>query len=359
MQIQDQFPPLKNSTYLNTPTSCLLAQEVLDWRRKHDEAFYQKGFSFRDGFEDFLKGVKQSLADFFRADSSNTFLIPNFSFGFNTLLQGLAPSERFLLLQEDYPSVNYPVERNDFTYSYVQVSESLEDDILEKIKAFKPTVFAFSLVQYISGIKLDFEFIKRLKAQYPDILLLADGTQFCGTAAFDFSASGLDVLASSGYKWMMAGYGNGFLFLNEQIKSRLFSQAKKQQTLSESFLREKGLFSLCFEPGHQDTLVYGTLQQSVNLLTKIGVQTIEKTICDLSIQAKEAFAARGLLAEKVLKRKQHSSIFNLAISETSYQHLQEEGIVCVRRGKGVRVGFHFFNTEHDLTKLLQVLDLGK
>lgn len=359
MQIQDQFPPLKTSTYLNTPTSCLLAQEVLDWRRAHDEAFHQKGFSFRDDFEDFLNSVKHSLADFFHANSDHTFLIPNFSFGFNTLLQGLSSSERFLLLQEDYPSVNYAVERSGFSCSYVQVGASLEDDILERIKTFKPTVFAFSLVQYISGIKLDFEFIKRLKTQYPEMLLLADGTQFCGTAAFDFNASGLDALASSGYKWMMAGYGNGFLFLNEQIKSRLFNQAKEQPTPSASFLREKSQFSLYFEPGHQDTLVFGTLQHSVNLLAKIGIQTIESTIRDLSVRAKEAFAARDLLSNEVLKRKQHSSIFNLAISEACYQHLQEEGIICVRRGSGVRVGFHFFNTEHDLTKLLQVLDLNQ
>ncbi|GAA4803347.1 aminotransferase class V-fold PLP-dependent enzyme [Olivibacter ginsenosidimutans] len=355
MQIQDQFPALKNSTYLNTATSCLLAKDILHWRRQHDEAFLQQGYAFRGHFEEFLVDVKRTVANFFHADAQNTFLLPNFSFGFNTFLQGLASAERILLLQEDYPSVNYPIERLAFPYAYVSVSASMEDDILRKIETFKPTVFAFSLVQYISGIKIDFKFLKHLKEKYPDMLLLADGTQYCGTEVFDFKASGLDLLASSGYKWMMAGYGSGFLLLQEQAKARLH-HVHSTNTPSASFLREKDPFSLYFEPGHQDTLVFGTLKQAILLLQKTGIQTITDINHRLSIAAKIAFTERGLLTEAVVKRKQHATIFNLDLSETCYQQLQEQQIICVRRGSGVRVGFHFFNTEADLATLLQVID---
>ena len=356
MQIQDQFPPLGNSIYLNTPTSCLLARDVWQWRKNHDEQFFQQGYRFRDQFEGFFMGVKQTLADFFHADSRFTFLVPNFSFGFNTLLQGISASERFLLLQDDYPAVNYPVERNGFACAYVQVSDSLEDDILKKIEEHQPTAFVFSLVQYISGIKLHLPFIKYLKEQYPALLLIADGTQFCGTTAFDFKSSGLDVLAASGYKWLMGGYGNGFLIFNEAIKDRLFLTAKAHPTPSQSFLKEKSFYTLSFEPGHQDTLTFGTLQQSINLLTKWGIRHIEDHIRNLSNKAKAAFSARGLLEDKVMNRNDHSSIFNLAIDDATYQRLLAANIICVPRGSGVRVGFHFFNTEDDLTRLLAVLD---
>jgi len=359
MHIQEQFPSLHNSIYVNTPTSCLLAKDVLDWRREHDTAFFEQGFAFRESFEPFLKSVKQSLADFFHADVDNTYLIPNFSFGFNTFLEGLSSSERFLLLQEDYPSVNYAIESRGFPRDYVAVTEHLEENILAKIKQFQPTVFAFSLVQYISGIKIDFAFIKRLKQLHPEILLIADGTQYCGTASFNFQSSGLDLLAASGYKWMMAGYGNGFLFIKESIKKKLYPSAHAFSKPTEPFLKEKELLSLYFEPGHQDTLTFGTLQQALLLLERTGINTIETNIRILSAKAKTAFATRGLLADKVVKRDQHSSIFNLSIDEHTYNHLQEAGIICVRRGTGVRVGFHFFNTDDDLNQILEVLDRSK
>ncbi|QNL50935.1 aminotransferase class V-fold PLP-dependent enzyme [Olivibacter sp. SDN3] len=356
MQLHEQYPPLNNSTYLNTPTSGLLSKDILTWRRQHDEDFFRRGYFFRDNFDGFLYGVKETLANFFQADASNTFLIPNFSFGFNTLLEGLSKEERFLLLQEDYPSVNYPVESRGFTCTHVAVSEHLEQDILAQIETFKPTVFAFSLVQYISGIAIDLTFIKQLKETYPELLLIADGTQFCGTRKFDFSASGLDVLAGSGYKWMMAGYGSGFIFLKAALLERLYTQAQKHPKPMAPFLKDKGLLTLLFEPGHQDTLIYGTLQQAVLAFERIGMRDIEQHISSLAEQAKIAFTERGLLTNAVIKRETHSSIFNLSIDETTYQRLQQANIVCVRRGRGVRIGFHFFNTTEDLAKALAAID---
>lgn len=356
MQRHEQFPPLNNSTYLNTPTSGLLSKDVLTWRRKHDEDFFQRGYFFRANFEAFLYGVKETLANFFQADASNTFLVPNFSFGFNTLLEGLSKNERFLLLQEDYPSVNYPVESRGFSCTHIAVSEHLEEDILAKIETFKPTVFAFSLVQYISGIAIDLAFIRQLKETYPDLLLIADGTQFCGTQQFDFGASGLDVLASSGYKWMMSGYGSGFIFLKTSLLERLYTAEQKHPKPTEPFLKGKGLFSLYFEPGHQDTLIYGTLQQAVLAFEREGMQNVAQHIRLLAERAKIAFAERGLLSSTVVKRKTHSSIFNLALDAATFQRLQDANIVCVHRGKGVRVGFHFFNTTADLEKVLAIID---
>lgn len=356
LDTHEQFPLLNRCTYVNTPGTGILSKDVLDWRRKHDEAYFRNGSSFRINQEDFLKGVRENLASLFQADADYTFLVPNFSFGMNTFLDGLASSERFLLLEGDYPSVNYAVKSRGFKVETVEVDENLEDRILIKISEFKPTVFAFSLVQYISGIKLNFEFIKKLKAEYPELLLIADGTQYCGTERFDFKNSGLDFLGASGYKWMLSGYGNGFVFLRGRIADRLYRLASGQELPTEPFLRGRTHLSLYFEPGHQDTLTFGTLAQSVAYFNQIGMQTIENRIRTLSVQAFAAFSDRGLLANSVIKRPIHSSIFSLSIDDAVHKRLQEANVVCIRRGSGVRVGFHFFNTVDDLNKILDILD---
>lgn len=356
MDFSKKFPVLANSTYLNTANSGILSQSVFDWRRSHDEDFMQSGSQFRTHQVEFLHGIRQQLASFFKGKPDHTFLVPNFSFGFNSFLDGLAASHRFLLVKSDYPSVNYPVESRGFSCGYVEQNEHLEENILKKMETFKPTVLALSLVQYTNGIKIDFEFIKKLKADYPDLLIIADGTQYCGTEDFDFEASGLDALISSGYKWMLGGYGNGFVMIKDHAADYLYQERMHHHLPKEPFLKGKTQLSFCFEPGHLDTLNFGTLGKSMLYLEELGFDYIEKRIKNISDAAKNAFTERGLLSEDVIKRAQHSSIFNIKSDAKLNERLQNANIICVPRGNGLRVSFHFYNTEQDLQKLLNVID---
>ena len=73
------------------------------------------------------------------------------------LLEGLDKKHRVLLLKDDYPSVNWPFETRGFSISYLEVSAHLEERIAEMILANGITVLALSLVQYISGIRIDLQ----------------------------------------------------------------------------------------------------------------------------------------------------------------------------------------------------------
>ena len=71
--------------------------------------------------------------------------------------------------------------------------------ILNEIKKKLPDVLIFSIVQHIDGTLVDLDFIKKIKNEFPEILIIADGTQFCGTKFFDFKNSNIDILISSVY----------------------------------------------------------------------------------------------------------------------------------------------------------------
>src|SRR5690606_524616 len=167
--------------------------------------------------------------------------------------------------------------------------------------------------------------------------------------------SGMDILISSAYKWMLAGFGNGFAFFNENAFPYLYADGKYIKP-SEPFLQGKSRLSLYFEPGHLDTLAFGSLRQSLMFFHEIGVDVIEDRIRTIADMAKEAFAERGLLQKEVINRKEHSSIFNLTGDDALFHKLLAEKIICVQWGKGIRVGFHFFNTQDDLNKILAVID---
>lgn len=356
MSYLNLFPVTDQYTYLNTAYSGILSTTAQEWRCKHDEKFLLEGSNHRLQHGVLISELRQNLANLFGSVTGQVFLVPNFSFGFNTLLDGLDKNHRFLLLEEDYPSINYPVRSRGFENITVPITADVEETILAAIESFKPDVFAFSMVQYISGLRIAPDFIRTIKQTYPELLLIADGTQFCGTVPFNFENSGLDAIISSGYKWMMAGFGNGFALLSEQLKAQLFLERKMVVLPTENFLQDKDYLSLCFEPGHMDSLNFGTLNQSISLLQSIGLENIEKATQAICNQARTEFYTRGLLSAEILERKAQSTIISIPLQPAICEKLTEARILFSNRGAGSRFSFHFYNTKEDLTRLLTVID---
>jgi len=350
------FPLTDKYTYLNTAASGLLPKPVLEFRQQHDMDFYTKGGMLKELQGEHLAEVREKVGHLFSCMSNRVALVPNFSYGFNTLLEGMSTPQKVLLLEQDYPSVNWPFKTRNFNITYVSINTQLEDQIEAAFAKAQPDIFAFSIVQYISGIKIDLSFVKDLKSRYPETLFIADGTQYFGTEVFDFDSSGLDVIGGSTYKWMNAGYGNAFFLFKPDVVDKVAPKTTGFNSLQGKYKPQEGNFIGRFEPGHQDTLNYGSLGAAIDLINTYGMAAIASRIQEISNKAKEAFAQRGLLASDIFNRKQHASIYSIKGDETLIHRLREEGVICVERGGRVRVSFHYFNTEDDIKKLMRVLD---
>ncbi|OOG16405.1 aminotransferase V [Sphingobacterium sp. CZ-UAM] len=343
-------------TYLTTPGSGLLSRETKQWRAQRDQEFHTTDTILREQQGAALDSCRNTLERFFHCPKGNVFLSSCFSFAFNALLAGLPKHYKVLLLDNDYPSVNFPTIITGFEHRFVNMDEQLEANILDAIATFKPNVLILSIVQYISGLKIDLSFIQELKHQHPDLLIIGDGTQFLGTDLFDFNASGFDAVISSGYKWLMAGFGNGFILLNDRLKELLYADIQKNYSYLNNQWMNKSVVQLCFEPGHLDTLAQGTLQQSLIQLEQWGYAATVSYTQDLVAQARAELANRGLLLDRITNRRPQSNIFNIQIDPKNFQLLMDEGIKCFPRGSGIRVGFHLYNDHTDLEKLLHIID---
>jgi selenocysteine lyase/cysteine desulfurase len=354
------FPALQNRIYLNTAGSGILSNSVHQWRTLHEQSFLLTGSDFRLNQVAFLNEVKNSVARFFNSNKKYTYLTPNFSWGYQTILKGLNRNDmhRALVLDAEYPSLYLPLFNDGFSVEKVTIGPLLEERILSAINRFQPHFFAFSIVQYSNGIKLSAPFLSSLKSQFPDLILIADGTQYCGTEPFDFLNSPIDALAASGYKWMLAGYGNGFVLLKEAFAAQLYTGAGQRQQPKEPFLAYKDALSLYFEPGHQDTLAMGTLQKAIEKQEELGLIQVQNQIAELTEAAKQYFIAQGLIDDYILNRVEHSSIFKLNIDEDKIQQLQKHHIIGTPRANGFRVSFHCYNTLDEVQFLIDKLTLA-
>lgn len=349
------FPILSQYTYLNTPSSGLLSVPVMEWRQEHDLDFLVQGSLLKENQGTILGSVREKVGELFSCEANRVALVPNFSYGFNTLLEGIKTHKKVLLLEGDYPSINWPFESRDFDVKYTQISPNLEEVVAQAFKKDTPDIFAFSLVQWLDGLKINQGFLKELKALYPDTLFLADATQYVGTEVFDFDNSALDAIGASTYKWMNAGYGNGFFLFKESIVDRVAPSTTGFNSVQGKYKPQEGNFLGRFEPGHQDTLNYGSLGVAIDVINQLGMGVIDKRIKDINIKAKEMFLENGLLSKAIAERESHGAFFNITGDDKTIIKLKNQDILTMVRGEGVRVGFHYFNTEDDLAHLLEVI----
>ena len=354
--LRKKFPVLQQCIYANTAATGLLSEDLMEWRQGHDLDYLIGGSEIKMKNFEKMPEIRKVVGNFFHCRTDNVALIPNFSFGFNTLLEGLSKNQRILLLKNDYPSLNWPFETRDFSREYVEIDQHLEENIVKKVRTGKFDVFALSVVQWISGIKVNLDFLKDLKRDYPNLMIMADGTQFCGTQPFDFEDSGIDVLLASSYKWLLAGFGNGFALVKDEVKDRFDLKCIGNGSVDRDASKRNNIpFCKHLEPGHLDSMNFGSLRFALEFLEEIGIEHIQAQLKELSNRAMKEFSALGLLEEAVIQRKAHSTIFNISGDKVKFEQLRSKNVVCSPRGGGIRLSFHFYNTEEEITTIAKML----
>ena len=329
--------------YLDSAKAGPMYYELLDWRTKFERKSLVEKSQIRNNHENLVKDVEKKISKFFNVKDGSIFFTKSFSLGFHSLLNEIKRKPSFLVLEDDYPSISEAIINKGFKIIYVKNDALVEKNIENAIKKYEPNFIAISIIQWIDGLQIDIDFLKYLKKKYSEISIIADGTQFCGTSKFDFSKSPFDVLISSGYKWMLSGYGVAFILVKKKFYSNKFFNSNYNE-LKKSI-----------EVGHYDMLSIGSLGFSIDKL-KPMIGKIEKKLITFSKFFKKELESINMLDEKLKVRKSHSTIFNLKDSDDKlFKHLIDNKMICSKRGKGVRVSFNFFNTKSEIKKLIIAL----
>lgn len=340
--IKAYYPLLTNTTYLNTAYVGLMSTQLAEFRRSHEEFCLKNGGDlYKMKAYDDLDSMHQYFASFFGLTPDRCFGTSNFSTGIRTALSFLPKKMKVLLIEEDYPSLTDAFKEEGFDSAKIAMQPQIEEAIKEKLKSEKFEVLALSIVQYTSGLLIDQEYLFRLKKEYPSLIIIGDGTQFLGAHPFHFDKSPFDLVAGSGYKWLLGGFGNGIVMLS---KAFVAMTSQKVESIRERFFN-----------GHFNILGMASLDFAIRELVQHDFQSLVEEKAALSEEAKNQLIADEFLPQWVGERTFHSSIFNINGGQELFTFLQKNNIRCVQRGSGVRVSFHFYNTEKDLKKLLKTL----
>ncbi len=156
---------------------------------------------------------------------------------------------------------------------------------------------------------------------------------------------------------MLAGYGNGFMLFSDKVKDEFSVKSIGFNAANGDFDKKDTMrFAKQFEPGHLSSLNFGSLKYSMDWFTRIGMDKISAHNKLLSDKAKNEFQELGILSDTVKERKEHSTIFNVKGDDAVFQQLLKNDVFCAQRGSGIRLSFHFYNTEEEVAAIVKILD---
>lgn len=343
------------TTYLNTPATGILPAEFTEAANKLYSSFAENASSHAEQWRDqYQPQIKNRVASFLNAPAGSIAFLPNFSWGINGIVQSLKGTEKVLLYKNDYPSLTEPFKINAFDIGWIESSDGFTIDIEEikkKIVEEKVDVVAISHVQWLSGFKIDLKELSDFCKQH-GVILIVDATQSVGAISVDLSVAHVDVFIASTYKWMNAGFGTGVMYVSESFLNNHTPAVGGNNSYADIDGEWKYVPSIrSYEPGHANMYGFTVLDAAIQDKMKRGVDTIEKYNRQLAQQLINEVKDSGFLLGPDGLNNRCSIVF-LKDEKGLWAKMQEQKIVASQRGGNIRIGFHYYNTEADVQKLV-------
>ncbi len=340
MTLQDDFPALKSSTYFNTAYVGLMSQSLFNFRTNFEQNYLLNGDHYKIDAYDRLSQTQEAISQFIGSKKKQTYFVSNFSVGIRFVLDSLPKGSNVLYFKNDYHSLVDAVEERDFNLFGLIVEKDLEQKIDHAFSQNNFDVLIMSIVQFTHGLKIDFDFLENLKERYPQLLIIGDATQYIGTNIFHFDSSPFDSVVCSGYKWLLAGFGNGFIALSD-----LFFEMSN--TSRDVFFQK--VFS-----GHFNILAAASLVFAFDYLKSNDFEQLVQKNKNLSDKLRKELLNIGLIPAYNL-RKNQSSIISIATDEVMLKQLEEQNIRASFRGRYLRFSVHFYNSTSEIDQLIGVV----
>src|ERR1041384_6403072 len=89
------------------------------------------------------------------------------------------------------------------------------EDVLAAAGAER-SVICLSHVQYSNRLRMPVEEIGEGKGSH---LFVVNAAQSAGVFPIDVKRMKIDALCSTGHKWMLSGYGSGFVYLSREVQA--------------------------------------------------------------------------------------------------------------------------------------------
>lgn len=324
-------------------------------------------------FFDDAETIRSLAAALFGGGADSWAIVPAASYGLATAARAieptLQPGDGILLIDEDFPSNvltwrRTAAERGARIHTLPTPADGAWTAAL--LAAIRPgmKVVAVPTCHWTNGAAIDLVAVGAA-CRAVGAALVVDATQSLGAVPLSVDAVQPDFLVAAGYKWLLAPYGTGLLYVAPAWHGA--------RPLEESWLSRAGAedfaglvrYADAYQPGARrfDVGEKGTptlLPGMVATLRQIqawGVPAIAARLAAINMQIADALQALGLAVVPPAQRSPHLLGARLpdGAAATLLADLRAQDVHISQRGSSLRFAPHLHVNDQDVQRLLQAL----
>ncbi|TPG25641.1 aminotransferase class V-fold PLP-dependent enzyme [Mycolicibacterium hodleri] len=327
--------------FLNSPTYGLPPTFLVDGL-KASIGEWQAGTMDVPSFDESVRRGRAAYAELVGATVESVTMGGSVSAMIGLVAAAIPDGSRVATLKGEFTSATFPfaaqVERG------VTITEMTGDELIDSAADYD--VVTASLVQSADGDVLEIDGLRDALV-HADTITVLDVPQAVGWKTLDLGW--VDVCAAATYKWLMAPRGTAWMSLSGNVSTLMTPH------LANWYAGEEPWSSICGLPLRlaHDARRFDT---SPAWFGAFGAGLTMPWLASLDRNAVEAHClglATTLRSEFELPPVE-SAIVSLPFADAA-EKLERAGIRASVRAGAVRVGFHLYNTEDDLQRLLDAL----
>jgi cysteine desulfurase / selenocysteine lyase len=226
-------------------------------------------------------------------------------------------------------------------------------------------VVALSFVEFWNGYRVDLAEIGE-ECRKRGVILAVDGIQGLGVLPFSLEAMNADFVAAGAGKWLTGPPGVGFTAWRPELLERIDPLLVGTGSMEERYAYFDPVFAYektarKFEESALSWLDIAAFGAAVELLLEIGIDVISERVLGLAARLAEGLVERGCTIVEPWPRERDESSgivsFNRAgMTEVELlRDLTAAGVICRTHRDFVRLSPHFYNTEEEVDRVLEVL----
>jgi selenocysteine lyase/cysteine desulfurase len=362
-EIRKQFPVTGRLAYLNSaaagPVSVASGAAATDYYQKmmnDGDVHWNRWLAEREA-------VRARIAQFINAEPDEIAFTTNTSSGMNVIADALEERGEVISSNLEFPVTTLPwMHRRIPVHLLPAVDGQMRIEDVRAAMTHTTGIIALSHVQFSNGFRVDPEELGRIKG---DHVLVINASQSAGVFEIDVKRMGIDALCATGHKWMLAGYGSGFVYLSRNLLQQSRAHMMGWLSVEDPFaMRNSELHprhdaAARVELGCPHFAGIFSLGASVRLIGELGINNIQERALELNRLLTNLLDENGWRVLSPLQTETSRSaetLFEVKKPAEVVRSLFRRGVVVTEKPEGIRAATHFFNSEDDIQRLVAALN---
>ena len=363
---RDEFPILSRRIYMNSCSLGALSRRSEAYLSDFTTRWHYMGASaWYEHWLGRIEELRSRVAAFLGATPREMALLPSTSAALSVVAESVRANgrNRVVCTELDFPTLAYQWAVKPEIELVVLRSEdgvSIDPEQWAAVVDERTLFVATSHVFFATGHEQDIGGIARI-ARDAGALSLIDGYQGAGQVELDLPATGVDFYTAGPLKWLCGGPGLAYLYVRADLVERLEPRITSWFATERQFDFDLEGFAYRpdarrFELGTPAVATIHTALGGQEIVDAVGIGPIVARNRTLTRRLVER--ARGADLELRLPREEsRTSIVMIRHDDPAgaVRHLAEQRVIVDHRPGFVRVSPHFYNTEEEIDRCVDVL----